>query len=387
MAYRALVIHALFDILGGGELFALKLSQALIESEFEVELLTATPVDTVKLRDIYGDVEPPRITVKRVREAEYLSKLMPGRLVRLKRLAVYREYESLMETARREYDIVFDTQSNLPTPVDISYIHFPAVLELTGVERRGVPWAVYNQLIKYLAGRFKTPRSGRVLTNSTWTAHMVYTAHHVYPDILYPPVDIEYFNIVSQNDNREKLVVTISRFTREKKLDKIVKVAKELPDYTFILVGSTGPGSEKVIESLKALKERYRVYNVELKPNLPRRELRELMGRAIFYLHPEFSEHFGIAVVEAMSAGLVPIVYRDGGAWYDAVSKISDMLGYNDIEEAPRIIKTLEDNMDLYIRLREKAVEISKLFNYGNFKKNLLEKVNYVLKIKKLLQG
>jgi len=387
MAYRALVIHALFDILGGGELFALKLSQALIESGFEVELLTATPVDTVKLRDIYGDVEPPRITVKRVREAEYLSKLMPGRLVRLKRLAVYREYESLMETARREYDIVFDTQSNLPTPVDISYIHFPAVLELTGVERRGVPWAVYNQLIKYLAGRFKTPRSGRVLTNSTWTAHMVYTAHHVYPDILYPPVDIEYFNIVSQNDNREKLVVTISRFTPEKKLDKIIKVAKELPDYTFILVGSTGPGSEKIIESLYALKEENQVYNVELKPNLPRRELRELMGRAIFYLHPEFSEHFGIAVVEAMSAGLVPIVYRDGGAWYDAVSKISDMLGYNDIEEAPRIIKTLEDNMDLYIRLREKAVEISKLFNYGNFKKNLLEKVNYVLKIKKLLQG
>ena len=387
MAYRALVIHALFNILGGGELFALKLSQALIESGFEVELLTATPVDTVKLRDIYGDVEPPRITVKRVREAEYLSKLMPGRLVRLKRLAVYREYESLMETARREYDIVFDTQSNLPTPVDISYIHFPAVLELTGVERRGVPWAVYNQLIKYLAGRFKTPRSGRVLTNSTWTAHMVYTAHHVYPDILYPPVDIEYFNIVSQNDNREKLVVTISRFTPEKKLDKIIKVAKELPDYTFILVGSTGPGSEKIIESLYALKEENQVYNVELKPNLPRRELRELMGRAIFYLHPEFSEHFGIAVVEAMSAGLVPIVYRDGGAWYDAVSKISDMLGYNDIEEAPRIIKTLEDNMDLYIRLREKAVEISKLFNYGNFKKNLLEKVNYVLKIKKLLQG
>jgi glycosyltransferase involved in cell wall biosynthesis len=384
MAYRALVIHALFNILGGGELFALKLSQALIESGFEVELLTATPVDTVKLRDIYGDIEPPRITVKRVREAEYLSKLMPGRLVRLKRLVVYREYESLMETARRKYDIVFDTQSNLPTPVDISYIHFPAVLELTGVERRGVQWAVYNQLIKYLAGRFKTPRSGRVLTNSTWTAHKVYTAHHVYPDILYPPVDIEYFNIVSQNDNREKLVVTVSRFTPEKKLDKVVKVAKMLPEYTFILVGSTGPGSEKIIESLNALKEQYQVYNVELKPNLPRRELRELMGKAIFYLHPEFSEHFGIAVVEAMSAGLVPIVYRDGGAWYDAVGKISDMLGYKGIEEIPRVIKTLEDNRDLYIRLRERAVEASKQFNYENFKKKLLEEVNYVLKIKRL---
>ena len=387
MAYKALIIHALFDVPGGAELFALRLTQALIEQGFDVEVLTATPVDPRKLSEIFGEVKLPRIKVKRVKEAEYLSKLMPGRLVRLRRLVVYREYESLMESARREYDIVFDTQSNLPTPVDISYIHFPAVLELTGVERRGIQWAVYNQLIKYLAGRFKTPRSGRVLTNSTWTAHMVYTAHHVYPDILYPPVDIEYFNIVSQNDNREKLVVTVSRFTPEKKLDKIIKVAKELPDYTFILVGSTGPGSEKIIESLKALKERYRVYNAELKPNLPRGELRELMGKAIFYLHPEFTEHFGISVIEAMSAGCIPIIYRDGGAWHDVVSQVSNLLGYKGTEEIPRIIKSLEESKDLYTKLRGRAIEISKAFNYENFKKNIYNRISYVLKIKKLVNS
>jgi alpha-1,2-mannosyltransferase len=381
MAYRALVIHALFDVLGGGELFALKLSQALIESGFEVELLTATPVDTVKLRDIYGDVEPPRITVKRVREAEYLSKLMPGRLVRLRRLVVYREYEPLMETARREYDIVFDTQSNLPTPVDISYIHYPALLPT----RSGrLEWVVYNHLVRLLARDYKTPRSGRVLANSTWTAHMVYKVHGVIPGVLYPPVDVEYFSTVASNTNREKVVVTISRFTPEKNLSKVLDVARDLPDYQFILVGSTGPGSERVISGLEVKIDELRLKNVGLRPNLPRNELRELLGKAMFYLHPEFTEHFGVAVIEAMSAGTVPIVYRDGGVWYDVVSRVSSILGYENILDVPRIIKALGRDRDAYIELRDKAVNASKLFNYENFKGKLLEEVNYVLKIKRL---
>jgi glycosyltransferase involved in cell wall biosynthesis len=384
MNLKALVIHALFDVLGGGELFALKLTQALMEQGFDVEVLTATPVDSGKLREIFGEVKIPRIMVRRVKEAEYLSKLMPGRLVRLRRLVVYREYSPVIEEAKKEYDLVIDTQSNLPTPVDISYMHFPTLIELTSVENKGFQWFIYNQLIKQLAGGFKNPRSGRILSNSTWTAHMVYKVHGVIADVVYPPVDIEYFAVVSNNDEREKLVVTVSRFTPEKKLDKILDVAKTLPDYRFIIVGSMGPGSDKILESLRVKKEQLGLTNIELKPNLSRRELRELLGKAMFYLHPEFPEHFGISVVEAMSAGCVPIVYRDGGAWYDLVSRISSTLSYISIKEVPEIINVLEKNRNLYEKLREISIEVSKNFNYENFRSNLVEKVNYVLKIKKL---
>ncbi|MCC6041585.1 MAG: glycosyltransferase [Desulfurococcaceae archaeon] len=378
---RALIIHALFDVLGGGELFALKLAQALVEGGFNVEILTSTPLDHDKIRAIYGNVKLPRVLVKRVEEAELLSKLMPGRLVRLRRLLVYRAYESMMKRARSEYDLVFDTQSNLPTPVDISYIHYPTLLSTKGDR---VAWAIYNQLVRLMARGYKTPRSGRILVNSSWTAHAVYKVHGVIPDVLYPPVDVEYFNTLASNPNREKAIVTISRFTPEKRLDVILDVARELPDYRFILVGSTGPGSERVIGELKVRIDELRLENVELKPNLPRDKLRELLGEAMFYLHPEFAEHFGIAVIEAMSAGVVPIVYRDGGVWHDIVSRVSDTLGYTSISEVPRIVKILEGDRDAYVKLREKAISISKLFNYENFKKNLLEKVDYALKIKRL---
>jgi glycosyltransferase involved in cell wall biosynthesis len=145
-----------------------------------------------------------------------------------------------------------------------------------------------------------------------------------------------------------------------------------------------GPGSDKILESLRVKKEQLGLTNIELKPNLSRRELRELLGKAMFYLHPEFPEHFGISVVEAMSAGCVPIVYRDGGAWYDLVSRISSTLSYISIKEVPEIINVLEKNRNLYEKLREISIEVSKNFNYENFRSNLVEKVNYVLKIKKL---
>jgi len=159
---RALIVHALFDVIGGGELLALRVAQALTEAGFEVEVLTSTPVSSEKLYNVFGELKLPRITVKSVREAEFLSEIMPGRLVRLRRLVVYRKYMPIINRARREYDLVFDTQSNVPLPADIVYIHYPAVLEITSIKRKGIQWRIYNYLVKQLAGKF---RPGRIFAN------------------------------------------------------------------------------------------------------------------------------------------------------------------------------------------------------------------------------
>jgi len=52
------------------------------------------------------------------------------------------------------------------------------------------------------------------------------------------------------------------------------------------------------------------------------------MSQASIYLHPPLAEHFGIAIAEAAAAaGLVPVVYRDGGGWTDIASRIDQGLG------------------------------------------------------------
>lgn len=116
---------------------------------------------------------------------------------------------------------------------------------------------------------------------------------------------------------------------------------------------------------------------------LQREELRGMLRDAMFYLHPPYPEHFGISIVEAMSAGLIPIVYRDGGAWYDVVSKVSSMLGYSDIDSVPGIIKNLRITRSFTL-LKNKSIEVSSTFTYESFRKNLVEKINYMLRVKKL---
>jgi glycosyltransferase involved in cell wall biosynthesis len=50
---------------------------------------------------------------------------------------------------------------------------------------------------------------------------------------------------------------------------------------------------------------------------------------------------FDIAIAEAAAAGLVPVVYRDGGGWTGIASRVDQGLGYISVEEVTHIIRSL----------------------------------------------
>jgi len=125
-----------------------------------------------------------------------------------------------------------------------------------------------------------------------------------------------------------------------------------MPNYEFLIVGSTSKYSKSVIKGILMKAKRLGVKNLRIYTDIPKSELRELLGKAKYYLHPPFPEHFGISVVKAMAAGCVPIVYRDGGIWYDVVSKIANILGYNVIDEVMKIVENLDSFKVLCIPLR-----------------------------------
>jgi len=387
---KILLAHVFFDILGGGEFLALNAARALKESGYDVTIFTCTPIDAGEVKKIFNiDVSSFSIIVRRIPVVDMIKRVSRGRFSRLRRLMAYKRFfTEYMDEIGRDYDLVMETQSNVISPADISYIHYPALIYFYEKKGRGLHWRLYNWAVKFYADRFKRDIiPGRVLTNSSWTAAQIYKVHHIVADVVYPPVDVEYFSRISGNDRREKLVVTISRFTEEKRLDKIVDVAARLRDYTFVLIGSTYEYSYKVLDEIERKVKEYRLDNVVVETNLPRPKMLEYLEAARFYLHPEFTEHFGIAVVEAMAAGLVPLVYRDGGAWHDIVSRVWGMLGYEAIEEVPKIIRRIDSDNSLYEKLRRRSIEVSKMFSYENFKQSLIEKVEYVLKVKRIASG
>jgi len=368
----------LIDEVGGGERLMLHLVEALRSLGHSV--------------DVYAQRVEPAVAamlglntsyVKLMRCSRFYSALegvlgASGRFVRMRRLLLLLGCLDEVAELRDSYDLVFETRTNALLPVDVVYIHFPAKFE-SELQRSGIHWRLYNLAVKCLVDRLEGRGMPRlVLTNSTWTKERILEAYgSVLVEVLHPPVRVEFFGEVwgTPFSERERLIVTVSRFTPEKNLHEIPRLAKALQDYEFVIAGATSKYSGAVVRRIADEVDRLGVKNVRLVLNPTSWEIRELLGRARFYLHPPFAEHFGIAIAEGIAAGAIPVVYRDGGGWTDIVSRISSELGYSRIEEATKIIRSVEADPDRAEKLRQRGREVVGEFSFENFRKGLADVV------------
>lgn len=365
---KTYILHV-FTICGGGEKVSLEIASVLRERGFDVTYVTNSEVVLKKCTEMFqlpGDYDV--IKVRSFLE-EILSNI--NIFIRYRKLLLFSKV--FEKTLSLEEGLIIDSGVNVPLAVDISYIHYPTVFS-----SKNVGLNPFQRLYNWLVLRKAQSIIGYpklVFTNSSWTARLIRETYGLNAEILYPPVDIEYF--AYDGRVKEKIIATVSRFMPGKNLHLLPRVASKL-DYEWYLIGSTGISksekrlSNKVLEMIENEKSKHRALNFHVLTNISSRELREILQNALFYVHPFYAEHFGIAVVEAMSSGAIPIVFKDGGAWTDIVSNISRELGYTEIEEIPVIIRKLEDNSEKLIKLREKVVEKSMEFKRGVFREKFI---------------
>jgi len=371
---RVALVHTAFFIAGGGERLLLEMYRALKDLSHEVDLYAAYLDERAwqVITNDMGDVPEPTVLgeppINRLfRRAQMLRALLAAWYL-----------GKPVEKLRSRYDLIVQTFVGVPlTWADATYVHFP-LAELPAyylrVERLelGLRERAYNSLVAWMA-KALADRTKPVMTNSAWTAKYIREAYgnqRIY--VVHPPVNFE--ELSSLNGDRGKIVLTVSRIASEKRVTEIPEIARLLPEAEFYLVGATRPASEPVIRELKRKSEGLR--NFHLETNVPRKRILELMSQASIYLHPPLAEHFGIAIAEAAAAGLVPVVYRDGGGWTDIVSRIDQGLGYTNINEAASIIKSLLNDHERFKELSAKAREVAKGFSYENFKIRLNEVIN-----------
>jgi len=374
---RIAVVHYGFEGMGGALRLAADLIRALRELGYEVDVYSER-VDPDVLAELglsWLKVEPMRCS----RLYKSMSSMLDrtGRFVRLSILFQVLACLDFEVELTREYDLVIDTSADTIIPVHVLYIHYPIKLDTDAPS--GLAMRAYSYAVKILAERLRRGVNPRIiLTNSTWTREKIYEAFgRGYPvEVLHPAVRVEFFGQVFSTPfkEREKLIVTVSRISPEKRLEAVVDAAKELPDYRFVIMGSMGGTHSKLaMKTLKSRIEALKADNVEVRTNVSDEEIRELLGRVRFYLHPPFAEHFGIAIAEAMAAGVVPIVYRDGGGWTDLVSPVDTMLGYEQVDQVANIVRTLEQNPDKAEEIRKRAWEHVQQFRFESFKSKLAD--------------
>jgi glycosyltransferase involved in cell wall biosynthesis len=128
---------------------------------------------------------------------------------------------------------------------------------------------------------------------------------------------------------KEKIILNVARFSANRKghkrQDSLLHAFRQLVDeglrdWELHLVGHVGPTNEDRA-FVEWLRNAALNYPIHIRPGIEFNELQRLYQKSSIYwhatglgaIHPGRQEHFGISIVEAMSAGVVPVVINKGG--------------------------------------------------------------------------
>ncbi len=170
---------------------------------------------------------------------------------------------------------------------------------------------------------WKLSRYQAVVCNSEFTRANIDERLRAKSTVIYPPVAA----IAKGKVKKTQMILSIGRFSSQNKakkqevlIDAFVAAQKKgkLTGWRLVVAGGLLPSDE---EYFSTLKKKSSGHEIELIANSMHDELTRLYNEATIYWHaagfgetnPQRMEHFGIATVEAMSAGCTPIVYNGGG--------------------------------------------------------------------------
>jgi len=155
-------------------------------------------------------------------------------------------------------------------------------------------------------------------------------------------------------------------------IENALMIAKSSGVMTTI-VGSLTSSNRYYYDHLVRLSRSLGIENlVEFKPNASFDTVIEEMSTSKIYLHTMRGEHFGISIVEAMSAGLIPVVPDYGGC----TEFVPRQYQYDSVENAAAIIGRVIDSP---FSERKKISEIAELLSEDAFKKNMRKVIEGVL--------
>jgi glycosyltransferase involved in cell wall biosynthesis len=232
-----------------------------------------------------------------------------------------------------------------------------------------------------LLNKMKLFRINKIICNSKFTKKVIDKEYGVESLVVYPPVDVEHI----KSKRKEDLILFVGRFSQlkqNKNQDILIKTFKKLYDggmrsWQLVLAGGTEVGVTDYLNSLEKMSEGY---PVKIFKSSDYSTLKDLYGKArIFWSasgygendlkNPEKVEHFGITVVEAMSAGAIPIVFNAGGHKEIIEDGVNGLLWHN----TNQLLKGTQEALSERTKLAKNAVDSSKQFGYERFKNEIIK--------------
>lgn len=155
-----------------------------------------------------------------------------------------------------------------------------------------------------------------VLANSKFSLQAIKDTYHIHQSklaVVYLGVSA---NLLSSNqaESRQPIAVTVSRLSGFKNIDFLIKTFVQFANqkqvaWQFYIVGD----GEKKEELKKLIKTLHAEEIVLIRGQLSDVKLAKLLKTSTLYLSAALDEPFGISLVEAQAAGVIPIAHNSGG--------------------------------------------------------------------------
>jgi len=289
MTKTALIVSPYLDHLGGGERYLLEAASVIADAGYQVyfawnnlaQIIKLAKMLSLKLRDPHIDSNVPSYSSRNPLK---------------------------MWQATRGYDLVFYLSDGSIPLLGGKHNYLHLQVPFHGVRGR----SPLTQL--------KLSMMDKVIVNSRFTKRFTDTEYAVDSVVVYPPIQ----KLVA--GKKKKLILSVGRFDpslnvkrQDVLIDAFRTLHQKLPTWRLALTGAS-TNQAWVDQLTKKAKD----LPIKILPNLPYQDLVKLYSEASIYWHaagyqvkeeiePELTEHFGIAVAEAISASCVPLVVPKGG--------------------------------------------------------------------------
>lgn len=295
-------------------------------------------------------------------------------------------------TVYLDFNIANQSMSYHGNEQDKIYLLYPKIIP-TGVKR-----LIHNKHTQRFTNRFRSGYYNNVIDRINSYQKIIVHSQYVKvwtkklwkrnASVIYPPVEMLFEE--NKIPKKQKMICSLGRFFQPSHghskrqdilIDAFIKFHKQgHTDWQLHLIGGLDSNKENN-EYFKKLKEKSKNYPIHFHVNAPRKTVEEILLKSKIYWHatgykvnekkhPEKLEHFGIAPIEAISAGCIAILYNGGG-----LKEIIETLGlpnkhlFNNAAELVKNTVYFTQNADYNHRIVEQ--KLSENFSINAFQKKI----------------
>jgi glycosyltransferase involved in cell wall biosynthesis len=392
------ILDHLSGKLGGAQLVVAQMA-ALLVQEHEVEVIHSNRSYTLETLGKAFGVDLGRVR-ERIIEKSNKSFSLPGPR------GILRDLPDSLKANRdltSPYDLFIYSGYGVP-PLSFArraliYCHFPfegrpsEMLHTKGKFKRRSSLSQWVRLTAHeRIWNYRMRGYQVILTNSAFTAHWIEKLWNKHAEVVYPPV-----SLVVPPAEKTNTIVSIGRFidtTNSKNHAHQIQAFAEFlgrvrQDWKLYLIGFC-TFEENEVDYLRELRAMAEGLPVTFVVNAERSGVLQHLAEAKLFWHtagitdcipPAASqmEHFGIATVEAMLAGCIPLVPAHGGQVEIVEHGSSGFLCHNMKELVEYSARLAENEYDLGEMSRH-AVSRGRMFNLAAFDQRIGQVVSNCLK-------